>query len=161
MSCIGNLNVKLSLQEIFKGKIFTNKKFNELKVAFFPLQMIESCGYDGISFNAVKHCFGSLHKTSLRIFNLSIQKGVTPIYKNNDKTDLGNYRTISVLPCFSKILEQIVYNRLCKHLNSNRILYKKQFRFQKGNSTEHAILRLVDYISNSFEKIPFHTRCFY
>ena len=31
--------------------------------------------YDGISFNVVKHCFGSLHKPLLHIFNLSIQKG--------------------------------------------------------------------------------------
>ena len=37
---------------------------------------------------------------------------VTPIYKNNDETDLGNYRATSVLPCFQKSLERIVYNRL-------------------------------------------------
>ena len=54
-----------------------------------------------------------------------------------------------------KILERIVYNGLYQDLNSNNILYKKQFGFQTGNSTEHAILQLVDQISNSFEKKPF------
>ena len=39
--------------------------------------MNKSSGYDGISLN-VKHCFGSLHKLSLHIFDLSIQKGVFP-----------------------------------------------------------------------------------
>ena len=52
-------------------------------------------------------------------------------------------------------MERIVYNRLYELLNSNNILYKKQFAFQKGHSTEHAILQLFDQISNSFEKKPF------
>ena len=67
----------------------------ELKDAFFSLQANKRPGCDGISFTVVKHCFGSLHKLLLHIFNLSIQKGifpdelkiakVTPAYKNNDK----------------------------------------------------------------------------
>ena len=71
----------------------------------------------------------------LHNFNLSMQKGffpdelkvakVTPVYKKNDETNLGNYKPISVLPCFSKILERIIYNRLYKHLNSDNILYEK------------------------------------
>ena len=95
----------------------------------------KSPGYDGISFNVVKHCFGSLHKPLFHIFNLSMQKGffpdelkvakVTPVYKKNDETNLGNYKPISVLPCFSKILERIIYNRLYEHLNSDNILYEK------------------------------------
>ena len=48
-------------------------------------------------------------------------------------------------------MEKIVYNQLYEHLNSNNILYKKQFGFQERNSTEHAILQLVDQISYSFE----------
>ena len=27
---------------------------------------------------------------------------VTPVYKKNDETNLGNYKPISVLPCFLK-----------------------------------------------------------
>ena len=83
--------------------------------------------------------------------NLKIAR-VTPVYENNDKPDLGNYWAISVVQYFSKMLERILYNCLYKQLNSNNILYKKQFDFQKGHSTEHAILQLVDQISNSFEE---------
>ena len=135
---------------------------NELKDAFFSLQINKSPGYDDISFNIVRKCFASLHKPLLFISNLSLRTGicpneleigkVLPFYKSNDETELGNYRPISILPCFSKILERIVYNRLYKHLTSNNILYKKQFGFQKGHSTEHAILQLTDQISKSFEK---------
>ena len=65
---------------------------------------------------------------------------------------MGNYRPISVLRCFSKILQTIVYNWLYEHLNSNNIRYKKQFGFRKRHSSEHAVLQLVDQVSNSFEK---------
>ena len=71
------------------------------------------------------------------IFNSSVATGifpddlqiarVTPIFKDGDDKELGNYRLIAVLPGFSKILERIVYNRLLSHLTANGILCKKQF----------------------------------
>ena len=131
---------------------------NELKEAFFSLKINKSPGYDDISFNVVRSCFGLLLKPLMAIFNLSLQKScfpeelkisrVTPIYKANDVNEIGNYRPISVLPCFSKILGRIIYNRLFKYLTTNEILYKKQFGFQKGHSTEHAIIQLIDQINN-------------
>ena len=99
------------------------------------------------------------------ISKLFLQKGcfaeelkiarVTPIYKTDDAIEIGNHRPISVLPCFSKILERIMYNRLFKYLTTNKILHKKQVGFQKGHSTEHAIIQLIDQINNSFEKNQF------
>ena len=104
---------------------------------------------------------GVLHKPLLHIFNLSLQTGifrdklkiarVTPLFKGGENYELGNYRIISVLPCLSKIVEKIMYNRLYKYLSDNSMLYKKQFGFQEGHSTEHAIVQLVDQIRNSFE----------
>ena len=134
---------------------------NELKDAFFSLGINKSPGFDGISFTVLKNCFGALHKPLLHVFNLSIVKGifpddlkiarVTPVFKGGDEKDLENYRPISVLPCFSKILERIMYNRLYNHLMKNNILYSKQFGFQKGHSTEHAIIQLIDQINNNSE----------
>ena len=51
--------------------------------------------------------------------------------KKLEENNLGNYNPISVLPCFSKVLERIVYNRLYEHLNSNNILYKNNAIFKK------------------------------
>ena len=51
---------------------------------------------------------------------------MTPIYKAGDNSDVSNYRPISVLPCFSKILERLMYNRLYKYLKENNILYEKE-----------------------------------
>ena len=138
---------------------------NELKEAFFSLKINKSPSYDDLSFNVVRNCFGPLLKPLMAIFKLSLQKGcfpeelkifrVTPIYKADDINKIGNYRPVSVLPCFSKILERIMYNRLFKYLTTNEILHKKQFGFQKGHSTEHAIIQLIDQINSSFEKNHF------
>ena len=81
---------------------------------------------------------------------------VTPLFKKESHSELGNYRPISLLPCFFfLILEKIMYNRLYKHLKEKDILYKKQFGFQQKHSTEHAILQLIDQVNNSFERNQF------
>ena len=73
-----------------------------------------------------------------------------PTFKNGKKSITSNYRQISVLPCFSKILERIMYNRLYSYLTLNNILFNKKLEFRAGHSTEHALLELVDQISNTF-----------
>ena len=83
-------------------------------------------GFQLISFNVLKKCFSSLCEPLKYLFNLSIEKGifpddlkiakVTPIYKTDNKSNLGNYRAISVLSCLSKILERTMYNRLYQYL---------------------------------------------
>ena len=55
-----------------------------------------------------------------------------------------------VLPCFSKILERLMYNRRNAYLADNNILFNKQFGFRAGHSTEHALLELFDQIIDSF-----------
>ena len=75
---------------------------------------------------------------------------VTPLYKSGDAENVTNYRPISVLSVFSRILERMMYNRIYKLLKSNNLLFNKQFGFQLNNSTEHAILQLVNDISSSF-----------
>ena len=111
------------------------KSENELKYTFFSLKTNKSAGYDDISFNVVRKYFRVLHKPLLHIFNLSLQTGIfpdklkiarfAPLFKGGENYELGNYRPISVLPCFSKILEKIMYDRLYKYLTDNSILYKK------------------------------------
>ena len=76
---------------------------------------------------------------------------VIPLFKKGDNALMDNYRPISVLPCFSKILERIIYSRLYSFFSENNILYKKKFGFQRQHSTDHAIVHLVNEILKSFE----------
>ena len=135
----------------------------------FSLKINKSSGYDDISFNAVRNYFGPLLKPFMHVFSLSMEKGiflddlktawVTPIFKAGDKSEMGNYRPISVLPCFSKILKRITYNRF-KYLTANEILYKKQLGFREGHSMEHGINQRIDQIKKCWEK-SLHSWCLY
>ena len=71
---------------------------------------------------------------------------ITPIFKAGKKGLLANYRPISVLPCLSKIIERITYNRLHSYFEQNKILYEKQFGFRAHHSTDHTLAEQVDSI---------------
>ena len=89
----------------------------------------------------------------IRIFpNASKITRITPLFKAGDSEKISTYRPISVFPCFSKILERIMYNRLHKFSTEEKLLHQKQFGFQTGRSTEHAIVKLSDQIYDSFER---------
>jgi hypothetical protein len=74
---------------------------------------------------------------------------VKPLYKKGDKTDLSNYRPISMLTSFSKVLEKALCNRFNEYLNNNNILNSQQFGFRKNLATEDAIFRLIHEILNA------------
>ena len=52
----------------------------EPKDVFFPVKINESAGYDEISSNVIKTCFGKLCDPLKYIFNLSFEKGAYPDY---------------------------------------------------------------------------------
>ena len=80
--------------------------------------LFESLGADEITFGATKNCFEEFNDILKFIFALSFQTGVfpcsfktpkvTPLSKNGKSTEIINYRPISVLACFWKILERIM-----------------------------------------------------
>ena len=49
---------------------------NELKEMFFSIKVNKSTGYDEISFNITKNCFGELHKPIMYLFDLTPQTRV-------------------------------------------------------------------------------------
>ena len=122
----------------------------------------KSSGLDDLSPRVIRKIGALISKPLTHIFNQSITTGiipnqmkisiVTPIYKSNEKDKFQNYRTISVLPCFSKILERLMYDRLISHLYKYDILFKHQYGFQARRSTQQAIIELVDKITTAIEQ---------
>ena len=118
-----------------------------------------SCGFDDVRSSVVKSVISFISHHLAYIFNISFLTGsvpsnlkiakVTPVFKSGDPEDIHNYRPISVLPCFSKILERLVYNRLSKFLAKFNIIYDYQFGFRTKHSTDMARIHLTDLISNS------------
>jgi hypothetical protein len=70
-----------------------------------------------------------------------------PCFKKGDKSQLSNYRPISVLTSFSKIFEFLIFHRLKHHLVSNNILTNEQISFHDNVSIESAIFKLESIFS--------------
>ena len=80
----------------------------------------KAAGVDKLSGKFLKNGFDILAKPVSALCNLSISGGVfssackvaklKPIFKKEKKTDPSNYRTISLLPVTSKIIEKVVHD---------------------------------------------------
>ena len=96
------------------------------------------------------------------IFNRCIKEGrfpntlklakVIPIHKGDSVLTVSNYRPISLLPIFSKIMERLIYNQFMDFIEQNNILSELQFGFQRNKSTEHAISSIFTNITNALAR---------
>ena len=121
-----------------------------------------SSGHDGITNKFLKQIVHSVKFPLEIIYNKSLNEGifpdllklakVKPLYKSDDPSICDNYRPISLLPVFSKVIEKIVYCRLCSHMEDNDILYSKQFGFRKRHGTSDAITNFVSNLYDALEK---------
>ena len=77
---------------------------------------------------------------------------VSPLYKNEYKILVQNYRPIAVLPILSKVMERAVYAQLSAHLNQLGFLYLHQYGFRRGHSTAQAIGQLNNWVLEAMDK---------
>ena len=77
---------------------------------------------------------------------------VAPVFKANDEMIFINYRPVSVLPVFSKLIERLMYNRLVSYITENHLLHKCQFGFQAGKDTYMALIVLFEKINEALNK---------
>jgi len=96
----------------------------------------------------LKHIFNQSLATGTLPNKFKIAK-VIPIFKSGDALDPSNYRPISLLSTFSKILEKIVHNRLFTYLDSNSLLSTQQFGFRPKHSTTHPMTLLLNQVTTS------------
>ena len=97
------------------------------------------------------HIFNKSFLTGTVPDNMKIAK-IVPIFKSGNKTILNNYRPISNIPAFSKLLEKLVCNRLVHFLETHDLLYKHQYGFRQNHTTAHPLLQLLKDISNANDK---------
>jgi hypothetical protein len=122
----------------------------------------KSQDFNGISMFFLKKVIHAIiipfHHTVLRSLatgvvpsQLKIAK-VVPIFKSGDQTVMDNYRPISLLSNFSKILEKVVGNRLTAFLENNELLSPSQYGFRKGRSTVHPLVHFMNTVSSALNK---------
>ena len=120
-----------------------------------------TAGYDDLQPSIMKMLTKVYIKPLTYLINISIKQGifpeelkmanVIPIYKSDDKQLIQNYRPISVISYFSKVFEFFLYNHVIDFLEHNNILYDFQFGFRKHHSTNHAIITMVEKVSNALD----------
>ena len=96
---------------------------------------------------------------------------VVPLYKGGCHDLITNYRPISLLPVFSKLLEKIIYDQVYEFLSNSNQLHDNQFGFRKNRSCEDCVLKLLSQLcsgdklhhlavfldtSKAFDSIPQH-----
>ena len=93
------------------------------------------------------------------IFNMSVVSGsfpsclkfstIVPIFKKGDSKLKENYRPISTISVFCKLIEKLMANRMIDYLDKYNIVYDNQFGFRRGFSTSDAVLRFADECSEA------------
>ena len=73
--------------------------------------------------------------------SLKVDKAATvmPIFKKGEKSEVCNYRPVSLISCVGKAFERVVHN----YLLSSSLTYKYQSRFLPGHSTVHHLIEVV------------------
>lgn len=118
-------------------------------------------GFDGISVGSLKCCALSVSSFLCDIFNLSLFYGVypnelkiakiIPIYKKEAKDEIGNYRSISILPAVNKIFETFIQRAVYGFLNGCDFFNKRQYGFREGSGTHTAMFELVSMINKEID----------
>lgn len=85
---------------------------------------------------------------------------VNPVYKTGSgpltedydpKSDVYNYRPISILTALSKLFEKVIVKQFTSFINKNNVFSKCQFGFRNKHNTSHAIMNLLELLSEAME----------
>lgn len=116
-------------------------------------------GDDCIPGVMVRECAAVLTRPLLALYTLIVNRSffpsawkvakVIPIFKQGDRKSITNYRPVSVLPHFAKILEHILYTRI--YISIKPFLSQHQHGFIPGRSTNTNLVNVTQFISRALD----------
>lgn len=130
---------------------------NEVSRAMKSLNTKCTAGVDEIPSFFLKSCHSILSQPLCYIFNATISSGtfpiawkitkVVPIFKSGDKSDVKNYRPISIITNFAKIFERSIAN----HINHSMlpIIADEQHGCINNRSTSTNLICITEYINQT------------
>lgn len=121
----------------------------------------KSTGIDEVPVTLIKQCNDEFSLCLAEIINKSVILGqfpnrlktamIVPIFKKGRTDDIKNYRPISLLSIFSKIIEKVVAARITNFLDTFNILSSSQHGFRSKFSTETAVTKLTQLIKQNMD----------
>jgi len=121
-----------------------------------------TAGYDVIPKSLVKQCIQLIKRPFAHIYNVLLNSGifpdewktakVKPLYKKGDRYDMCDYRPISIIPVFAKLLERLMYNRIISFLCENKIFKEAQHGFRKFKCIETDVQSFIEMIQEALDK---------
>ena len=116
--------------------------------------MCKADGRDGIPTCLLRLSFSFIAASLSNIFNLVISTGiipkdlrsarVTPIFKDDSKVDLANYRANFCTFCIAKLFEKAIFNQVYTYLNYKKLLSKFQSHLRPIHCTLTAVIAVTD-----------------
>lgn len=154
-----------NFQEINKSMRLRRITEMETKKIIGSLKNKYSSGFDEISNHIIKQTAEEVSGHITHIMNNSLRHGifpdklkiaiVKPIHKKGDINDYNNYRPISILPSFSKVMEMVYCQQLMEYLIENKIFRENQHGYLKGKSIKTAIYQFINKLVAAFENKEF------
>lgn len=102
----------------------------EVKIELENIDASKSCGHDNIMPRVVKYLAAELTVPLRCTINLTFITGkipvdlktsiIVPVYEAGNNQQFSNYRPISLLSCFPKVLEKVMYKKLINYCEQNR-----------------------------------------
>ena len=93
-------------------------------------------------------------KSVVKPFSIIFKNCIDTVHKKGDKHIVDNYRPVSLLPIFGKILEKLLFNSIMDFLEENNLLNSNQSGFTRNDSCESQLLSIVHNIYSSFDCYP-------
>ena len=121
-----------------------------------------SHGFDNISTKVVKilsdelspiiaHLIRKIFETETypTCFKIAV---IIPINKSGNKTSLDDYRPVSILTIFNKVIEKVIHKQMYDFVyDKAKIIYTRQYGFRRMCGTESAAFELVDKIRKEID----------
>jgi hypothetical protein len=126
------------------------------------LKSKHSAGVDGISSYFLKKIIKSILTPVVHLVNLMFETGtfpdeakiatIIPLHKKGNRSEMSNYRPISILPALSKIFEKAILKRMSLFESQHNLFHNFQFGFRKQRSTASALLSLSNEVLKNLDK---------
>ena len=137
-----------------RSMILAEVDVSEVYRQICDLNIYKAVGVDNISTKFIKASPGGMAVLLTRLINKSITLHafpdvwknaiVVPVHKSTQSSSLSNFRPISILPVFSKVLERVVYDQIVDHFTTYNLFSNRQSGFRARYSTQNVLLHVSD-----------------